>query len=116
MTRSSVNGRITTKTYTICLKRKSVPKFVTVYAIGIATAKSMIAQVTNSGVGLRRRRPTPLFVTCTVMLFAVAIPMAYTVTNFGTLFRLRQMVYVFVVILPLTLVSAAEAKARRTSA
>lgn len=48
-------------------------------------------------------RVTPLFILLLLVVACTAVPMIYTVNNFGTLFRLRQMLYIMVVVIPITL-------------
>ena len=53
---------------------------------------------------------TPAFWLILAMLILVGAPLMYTVSNFGTLFRHRNMIYIGLVLLPLTFATAAAAR------
>ena len=48
----------------------------------------------------------PIFWLVTSLTIMIGVPLIYVVTNFGTLFRMREMIYLGLMLIPLTLVSA----------
>jgi hypothetical protein len=48
----------------------------------------------------------PIFWLVTALTIMIGLPLIYVVTNFGTLFRMREMIYLGLMLIPLTLVSA----------
>lgn len=48
----------------------------------------------------------PIFWLVTSLTIMIGLPLIYVVTNFGTLFRMREMIYLGLMLIPLTLVSA----------